>query len=189
MGRPAKFEREDLLLVAAGEAAVGRPLTIQGLASVSGAPVGSIYHRFESREQLLAEAWLLAVGKFQTAFVPALEAAATVEQGLAAALSVPRWSRANPALAGLLCLRRQEDFLGNGAPAHLRREATSLNKSIAKGLQVFAGRSRRSLLQCRVATIGAPYGAVRLFLPHASPPIEIDDMVAAAYRAIMAKPA
>ena len=66
MGRTAQFDREELLLTAASVAAAGRPLTIQSLAEATGAPVGSIYHRFESREALLAEAWLLAVRHFQT---------------------------------------------------------------------------------------------------------------------------
>ena len=42
MGRAARFTREDLLLAAAAEAAMGRPVTIQALAAASGATVASI---------------------------------------------------------------------------------------------------------------------------------------------------
>lgn len=185
MGRHARFDRKDLLVAAAGEAAMGRPVTIQSLAAASGATVGSIYHRFESREEILGQAWLLAVRSFQSEFVPAVDAAATVGEGLAAALTVPRWSRKNPALASLLALRRQEDFLDERAPAHLRREAAGINKLAMKVVETFAGRCRRSELQCRMALIAMPYGAVRMFLPRQSPPAEIDEMIAAAYRAVM----
>jgi AcrR family transcriptional regulator len=187
MGRPAKFQREELLVVAAGAAAGGRSLTMQELAAASGAPVGSIYHRFESREELVAEAWLLAVRGFQSAFLPALDAAVMVGQGVSAAVSVVAWSRANVELAGLLTLRRQEDFLGKTTPVPLRRQAMDVNKALARGVEAFAARTRRSLVQCRFALIGMPYGAVRLFLPQAAPPADVDRLVAAAYRAIMAK--
>ena len=189
MGRDARFSREDLLLAAAGEAAMGRPVTIQALAAASGATVGSIYHRFGSREEILGEAWLLAVRSFQSVFVPAVDAAADARQGVEAALTVPRWSRENPDLASLLTLRRQEDFLDERTPAHLRREAAAINKFALKVVGDFAARSGRSALQCRMALIAVPYGAVRMFLPKQTPPAEIDGMIAAAYRGVMASPA
>lgn len=185
MGRLARFDREELLLAAAGEAALGRPVTIASLAAASGATVGSIYHRFESREEILAQAWLFAVRSFQSEFVPAVDAAASVREGVAAALAVPRWSRRNPTLAGLLALRRQEDFLDERTPANLRREAAGINKFAMKVVGTFAGRVRRSELQCQTALIAMPYGAVRMFLPKQTPPAEIDDMIAAAFRAVM----
>jgi AcrR family transcriptional regulator len=185
MGRHARFDREELLLAAAGEAAIGRPVTIQSLAVASGASVGSIYHRFESREEILGQAWLKAVRSFQSEFVPAVDGASTVRDGLQAALTVPRWSRDNPALAGLLASRRQEDFLDESAPANLRREAAGINRLAIKVVATFADRVRRNELQCQTALIGMPYGAVRMFLPKAPPPAEIDDMIAAAYRAVM----
>ena len=185
MGRSPRFEREDFLLVAAGEAALGRVPTISSLAAAAGAPVGSIYHRFDSREQLLAEAWLLAVRTFQQELLPALAGATTIDQGVRAALTVPRWSRTHPNLAGMLTLCRQADFLGAGAPDALRHAAEDLNKALARQLRAFAERTGRSLVQCKVAVVGVPYGAVRLFLPGSVPPPEIDAMIAAAYQAIM----
>jgi AcrR family transcriptional regulator len=185
MGRHARFDREELLLAAAGEAAMGRPVTILSLAAASGATVGSIYHRFESREEILGEAWLKAVRSFQSEFVPAVDAAASVREGVKAALTVPRWSRQNPTLAGLLALRRQEDFLDERTPLALRREAAGINRFAIKVVETFAARCRRSALQCRTALIAMPYGAVRMFLPKQAPPAEIDDMIAAAYRAVM----
>ena len=185
MGRTARFQRQDLLLMAAGAAAGGRSLTMQELATVWGAPVGSIYYRFELREQLMAEAWLLAVRSFQAAFLPALDAAGTIEQGVSAAVSVVRWSRANVELAGLLTLRRQDDFVGKATPAPLRRQAVDVNKALARSVEAFAARARRSLLPCRIALIGVPHGAVRLFLPKVAPPAEVDGLVAAGCRAIL----
>ncbi|MEJ7734392.1 MAG: TetR family transcriptional regulator [Polyangiaceae bacterium] len=47
-GRPAKFDREELLDAALALVAEGGPaaLTLAALARAAGAPTGSIYHRF-----------------------------------------------------------------------------------------------------------------------------------------------
>jgi len=121
--------------------------------------------------------------------LPAVDAAADADQGVEAALAVPRWSRENPDLASLLTLRRQEDFLDERTPVHLRREAAAINKFALKVVGDFAARASRSEMQCRMALIAVPYSAVRMFLPKQTPPAEIDGMIAAAYRAVMASPA
>jgi AcrR family transcriptional regulator len=185
LGRAPKFAREDLLQAAVADLAGGGTARIEAIAAAVGAPVGSIYHRFTSREQLLAEAWLLAVRHFQAAFLPPLQAARSAEEGVAAALAVPRWSRAHPQLAALLISRRQSDFFGAEVPVALRRDATRLNDTVVREIRAFARRAERSRLQCRIALVGVPYGAVRTFLPDQRVPREVDDMIAAAYRAVM----
>jgi len=189
MGRAAKFAREDLLQAAAADLARGGAARIEAIATAVGAPVGSIYHRFTSREELLAEAWLLAVRHFHAAVLPPLVAARNAEEGVEAALAVPRWSRTHPQLAALLVLRRQSDFLTADVPAPLRREAATLNDTVAREIRAFARRAKRSRLQCRIGLVGIPYGAVRTFLPDEPIPREVDDMIAAAYRAVMAETA
>src|SRR5687767_8565332 len=56
------------LIVEGGPRAAG----IRGIAERSGAPSGSLYHRFGSRDELVAQAWLRAVRRFQTGFLAAL---------------------------------------------------------------------------------------------------------------------
>jgi len=50
-----------------------------------GAPTGSIYHRFRSRKELMAETWLAAAESFQAGFIAALHRPAR-QPGLEAAL-------------------------------------------------------------------------------------------------------
>ncbi|HVM40971.1 MAG TPA: helix-turn-helix domain-containing protein [Acidimicrobiia bacterium] len=45
--------------------------TVAAIADASGAPVGSIYHRFASLDELLARAWLRAASASQAAIPPA----------------------------------------------------------------------------------------------------------------------
>jgi len=185
MGRTARFGKDEILVAAAREAALGRSVTVQTLAVATGASVGSLYHRFESFQQLLAETWLHAVDEFQDSFLPALRSAATAEQGVEAALAVPRWSRTHLDLAGLLVQRSQSDFIGADTPAQLRRRAVKLNADISRALSDFAARTGLEPLRCRVALIGMPYGIVRMFLPATAPPPEIDPMIAVAYHALV----
>ena len=62
--------------------------TIEAIASSSGAPTGSIYHRFGSRDELIARLWMRAVYRSQASFVAALERHDPKEAALAAALSI-----------------------------------------------------------------------------------------------------
>src|SRR5689334_7011428 len=63
------------LLVEGGPRAAG----IRAIAERSGAPSGSLYHRFGSRDELVARAWLRAVRRFQDGYVAALEPPATFD--------------------------------------------------------------------------------------------------------------
>jgi AcrR family transcriptional regulator len=51
------------------------PATIAEIAATNGAPVGSIYHRFESRDALLAETWSRAAVCSQQQFIAAIDSA------------------------------------------------------------------------------------------------------------------
>ena len=62
MARPAKFSLDDLL-DAAGRVLLekGRDITMAQIADAAGAPTGSVYHRFASREELLIRLWLRSI--------------------------------------------------------------------------------------------------------------------------------
>ena len=67
MPRPAKFTEDQILDSALRLVAEGGPgaATIAGIAGLLGAPVGSIYHRFRSRDLLLARFWIRTIKDFQ----------------------------------------------------------------------------------------------------------------------------
>ena len=54
-------------------------VTVASVTQHLGAPIGSFYHRFASRDVLLAELWLTTVLAFQEGFVAAIE----ISDGLA----------------------------------------------------------------------------------------------------------
>src|SRR5262249_18696575 len=109
MARPARFSDNDLLAAAARVAAAHGPAgtTIGAIAKAAGAPTGSLYHRFPSRDALLGTLWLELVARFQQGWIDALAA----YDATAAALHTPAWVRGHPTEARLLLLHRRKDFL------------------------------------------------------------------------------
>lgn len=98
MPRPVIHQPDDVLdavrdlVIEAGPRAVG----IRAIAQRSGAPSGSLYHRFGSREELLAHAWLRAVKRFQDGFLRALGAPDPREAALGAVAWAVEFALASP---------------------------------------------------------------------------------------------
>jgi AcrR family transcriptional regulator len=164
-------------------------VTIDTIAREAGVPVGSVYHRVDSRAALLAEVWIAAAQGFAAEFLPKLADANSADGAAEAALSTPRFARADHAGAVALLAYRRDDFL-DGAPEDARERAAKLSADLQTGLADAARRllphDRRGRERMAVATIGIPYGAVRVFLPQATPPAELDAVILAAARAALA---
>jgi AcrR family transcriptional regulator len=195
MGRPARVFEADLLEGAARIAAKFGPAqtTIARIARETKAPVGSIYHRYPSRDALLAEVWLAAAARFQAALLALLAKAASEDDAVQCALLTPRFAREDHAGAVVLIAHRRDDFLHPDLPETYRERAAKLAADMRAGLAAAAPRllagDPRGREKLAVALIGIPLGAVRIFLPQAVPPREIDAAIAAAVRAALrAKP-
>src|SRR5215217_3348772 len=104
MPRPQRHAT-DTMLDAARDLLLGegsRSATMEAIADVSGAPTGSIYHRFGSRDELIARLWIRAVYRSQASFVAALERQDPRDAALAAAMSILDFCEEHPADARLL---------------------------------------------------------------------------------------
>lgn len=193
MGRPAKFDREVLLDAAAELAAEGgvSAVTIAALAERSGAPTGSIYHRFDGLETLLAELWLRTVERFQGGAIAALDAACDGRGAVEVALYTPRWARAHLGEARLLLLHRRSE-VAKRWPERLGPRAEMLGAEGRRALESFACRlwgraSRRTLRAARYLVIDAPYAAVRPYLLEGVvPPPIVDELLALTCEGVIA---
>ena len=118
MGRNAQFKNDQFVDAALKIAADYGPaaVTIAAVAGEVGAPVGSVYHRFLSRDVLLTEVWLRVVVSFQEAFLAALEKG----DGLEAAMHTPRWVRQHSAEARILLLYRREELVAGAWPEEFK---------------------------------------------------------------------
>ncbi|HLM32332.1 MAG TPA: helix-turn-helix domain-containing protein [Solirubrobacterales bacterium] len=171
MGRPRMHPTEtmldaarDLLLERGVSAA-----TIEAVAESSGAPVGSIYHRFGSRDGLVARLWLRAVYRSQASFVSALEAEDPREAAMAAAMSIIEFCEGHPADAKLLVLFRREDLIRTVSDDALLEELEGLNRPVARAVgalarRLYGTRSRAALERTLLVVFDLPYGAARRHL-------------------------
>ena len=191
MGRPARIFEADLIEGATRVVAKLGPAqaTVARIARETNAPVGSIYHRYPSRGALLAEVWLSAAERFQAASLVLLAKARTEDDAVECALLTPRFSRDNHATAVVLIAQRRDDFLQPDIPKEYRDRAAKLAADMRAGLAAAASRllpaDPRGREKLAVALIGIPLGAVRIFLPQAVPPVEIDPVIEAAVRAAL----
>ena len=86
MARPTKHDEQGILDAAAVLVAAGGPraATVGAISQATGAPSGSIYHRFATRDELLGRLWLGKAARFQDAWVRAFEEKDARAAGLAA---------------------------------------------------------------------------------------------------------
>jgi AcrR family transcriptional regulator len=197
MPRTARYRGEDMLSAAARLAADAGPeaITIAAISAATGAPVGSIYHRFESRDLLVAELWLSTMEAFQAGYLEVLGAQPTVDSGLRAALHIPAWVRAHPAEARILVLHRREDFVGPEWPPAVAGRARDLNLGVAARLAAFTravlgSDGEEAVARAWYALGAAPLGAVRRYLADRQrPPELVDDLVRETYEAVIVRAA
>jgi AcrR family transcriptional regulator len=154
----------DLLL---GEGS--RSATIEAIAEASGAPTGSIYHRFGSRDELIARLWIRAVYRSQAAFVAALEQDDARDAALAAAMSIIDFCEEHPADAQLLVAFRREDLIRAIPAGPLAGELEELNRPVERAVaqlarRLYGRRTREALDRTLLAVFDLPYGAARRYL-------------------------
>ena len=146
-----------------------RAATIEAIAAASGAPVGSLYHRFESRDDLLTRLWLRAVRRSQSAFCSAAEANDPEEAALAAAMSIFDFCDRQREDARLLTSLRREDFVQGEISAELSGELKVLNDPVKRTLRRLAQRlygrvGANEVDRVLLATFDLPYGIARSYV-------------------------
>jgi AcrR family transcriptional regulator len=194
MPRVALFRTGDLLDTAERLVAEGGPraLTIEALTAATGAPVGSIYHRFSSRAVLAAELWLRAVERFQAGLISELGATDVIHAGENAALHTLRWSRRNWHAARMLLLYRDIDFIAPDLPEQWAARAAALNDPLLAALRDYGARrygscSAMALRRVGLAIVDLPYGAVHRHLAADRPiPQSIDRLLVGAVNTVLA---
>jgi len=191
MGRKAYFNSEEFIDSAIriiGEEGLGA-LTIAGLATRVTAPVGSVYHRFPSRDALIAELWLNIIESFQSQWLKILQT-----DGLKAVYFCMEWVRNHPNEARVMLLYRIDDLTSGEWPEDLKKRAQRLSEELKEGIAAFTkkqfGRitpenTDRSLF----AIYDAPLGILRRYMrENKIPPRYVADFIRETYETLMKKP-
>jgi AcrR family transcriptional regulator len=190
MGRKAYFKHEEFIDAAIQIIADGGlgALTIAGLATRVTAPVGSIYHRFPSRDALLAELWLSIIESYQKEFIKNLQ-----EDGLQATLSCLQWVRKHPNEARIMLLYHIDDLTTGEWPQDLQKRARRLEKELYEGIIAFTKKQFGNVTKENVdrtifAIHDAPIGIMRRYLhENKIPPESIADLIRETYEAVIYK--
>jgi AcrR family transcriptional regulator len=193
MPRP-RLHTTDHILDAARELVLdggARAATLDGIVAASGAPKGSIYHRFPTLNDLLAAMWMRAVRRSQQAFIAALDDPDLVEGAVAAALSIHDFARTHAADARLLASMRREDLIGSIQDASLKSSLEAVNAPLERAVldltKRLHGRATRTAVeQTTFAVVDLPLGAIRRHLiAGASLPRSLRAQIDAAARAAL----
>jgi AcrR family transcriptional regulator len=174
------------LIVEGGPRAAG----IRAIADRSGAPSGSIYHRFGSRDQLVAQAWLRAVRRFQAGFLTALDHD-DPRTGVADAV---RWAVLftldHPADTRLLLDHSRKDLLDAEPTGALAGDLVKVNAPLALAIRTLAVRLYGAATQAAVervtyAVIDLPQAVLRRHLRGGTLATSTADTLASAVRALV----
>lgn len=177
MPRPPRFSQDQILdagLALVAERGPGA-LTITAIAERIGAPTGSIYHRFGSRDLLAGHLWVRTVEAFQDEWLDALSTEDDpVSMARRGAAHVLTWSAQNPNGARLLMRHRSEDLLADGWPEGLRDANRYQRERVQETLhdlaQRFGATGRRPLRRLVFACVEVPTAEVRHCLARGTVP-------------------
>lgn len=188
MAHPA-FDNSDFLGVALALAAEHGPaaVTVAAISARLKSPTGSFYHRFASRDALLAQLWFDTVGEFQKG----IEAALDDGDGLKAALHTPAWVRNHLDEGRLLLLYHRDDFVHGEWPQALRDGLAEQARRGEARLRKFArdtfGRAGpNEIRRAQFVLAEVPVAAVRQYLlRREKPPKIVDELICTTWHAIV----
>jgi len=168
-----------------------RAASVTAIARESGAPVGTLYHRFGNRDGVLAAAWLRALERFQRRALAAAADPDPLAAAVAMASSQVAFAREQPEDARLLLTLRRDDLLDADPSDELRASLDAINepliarlRELTQALRASAG--PRALDAVRRAVVDLPNATVRRHARDgARPPAWLQDDVATAARKLL----
>jgi AcrR family transcriptional regulator len=192
MPRPALHDTDELLDAARDLIVEGGPRAagIRAIAQRSGAPSGSLYHRFGSRDHLVAQAWLRAVRRFQAGFLTALDRA-DPRAGVANAV---HWgvsfTLSNPADTRLLLDHSRKDLLDSEPAGSLAADLAAVNDPLVRAMHALAARlygtsTAETVERVSYAIIDLPQAVLRRHLRAGTLSAATADALASAARALV----
>ncbi len=168
-----RLHSDDAILDAARDLLVrGGPnaATTGAISALSGAPTGSLYHRYGSRTRLFAEVWLRTVRRFQAGLLAAAADGAGIDRVLAAADWSVEFAVRHPEDARLLLQASKAQLLADAElPPETRQALADLNKPVADLLHqlatdVFGTAAAQKVDLVTIAVVDVPYAIVRRHL-------------------------
>lgn len=169
-----------------------RGVTTAAVSERSGAPTGSLYHRFGSRAAMVAEMWVRTIREFHRHVLGAAAAAEPgMDRALALAGAIVDYSSLHPEDARLMLIASREELMQDATiPSELRDDLATLNdpvEDVVKQLarELYGRVSPTGVDRVMIGVIGIPYTAVRRTLLNGTDPKRIKSIVLRAARATL----
>jgi AcrR family transcriptional regulator len=190
MAPPRKHETDVILDAARALVLDGGPraASVAAIAKASGAPAGTLYHRFGNRDGILMAAWLRALERFQARALAA-EGETPIDTAVAMAVAAVGFARALPEDARLLLTIRPGDLLDRD-PDEFQETLAAMNAPLRKRLATLARRlygksDLRSVDAVARAVADLPYAVVRRHAHDEPMPSWLEVDVAVSARALL----
>lgn len=191
MAPPRKHETDVILDAARALVLDGGPraASVAAIAKASGAPAGTLYHRFGNRDGILTAAWLRALGRFQERALAA-DGDTPADTAVAMAVAAVSFARALPEDARLLLTIRPGDLLDDEPDAAFQQTLAAMNAPLTQRVAALArqlyGNSRpRSVDAVARAVADLPYAVVRRHAHDDPMPAWLEKDVAASALAVL----
>lgn len=195
MGRPEQHSQDAILDAARAVICEhgARSATVAAIASASGAPSGSIYHRFGSVDELIARLWIRAVRRLQDVLLAPPADVDPVERTVALARATFEHCLREREDARILAAFSLNSLLAHDLPDDLKADLAQVNEPATRALRAIArdlfGRASPSAVDAAAAAIvDLPYGLARPYIEHGTdPPPQRRRHLEAAVRAVLAE--
>lgn len=191
MAPPRKHETDVILDAARALVLEGGPraASVAAISKASGAPAGTLYHRFGNRDGVLTAAWLRALERFQ-ARAMAADGATPADTAVAMAVAGIGFARELPDDARLLLTIRPGDLLDDEPDAAFRQTLAAMNAPLTERLatlarQLYGRADGRSVDAVARAVADLPYAVVRRHAHDEPMPKWLEADVAASARAVL----
>lgn len=191
MAPPRKHETDVILDAARALVLDGGPraASVAAIAKASGAPAGTLYHRFGNRDGILTAAWLRALERFQTRALAA-DGDTPTDAAVAMAVSAVGFARALPEDARLLLTIRPGDLLDDAPDAAFQQTLAAMNAPLTQRVtelarQLYGNAKARSIDTVARAIADLPYAVVRRHAHDDPMPSWLERDVAASARAVL----
>jgi AcrR family transcriptional regulator len=167
-----------------------RAASVAAIAKVSGAPAGTLYHRFGNRNGVVTAAWLRSLERFQ-ARVMAAPIHDPLEAAVAMAVASVGFARDMPDDARLLLTLRPADLVDGEPDRALRQTLAEMNAPLVERVRDLAARlysdaGQRNLDAVTRAVVDLPYAVIRRHAHDRTMPPWVEADLAVAARALLA---
>ncbi|MVU79690.1 TetR family transcriptional regulator [Nocardia sp. ET3-3] len=167
-----------------------RAASVAAIAEASGAPVGTLYHRFGNRNGVLTEAWIRALDRFQSRVLTATAVPDPIEAAVTMTTAAIGFGRDCPDDARLLLNLRPSDLLDGAPDTEFRERLARMNEPLFEQLHriatgVYGADGEREIDAVSRVVVDLPYAALRRHAPAPELPDWLEADLAAAARTLL----